>query len=79
MDRAEGVMQEGMEGGGRFVSVCLHPTVEVESEEMIQKANELHRKANEHCFIANSCNFAIDHQPTCKVLSAKNQLQTFRL
>jgi hypothetical protein len=32
---------------------------------MIEKANSLHAKANEYCFIANSVNFPIHHKPVC--------------
>jgi organic hydroperoxide reductase OsmC/OhrA len=34
---------------------------------MIETANALHQKANELCFIANSVNFKVHHQPVCKV------------
>ena len=33
---------------------------------MDEKANELHKKANEFCFIANSLNFPVKHNPTAK-------------
>lgn len=42
--------------------------VTVTDVSMIDKANELHKKANKLCFIANSVNFPVKHQPTAKVI-----------
>jgi organic hydroperoxide reductase OsmC/OhrA len=69
-DNVEGIMQETENGGGYFVKVVLNPIVIVSDISMIDKANELHQKANEFCFIANSCNFPIHHKPTCKTENA---------
>ncbi|HVZ97388.1 MAG TPA: OsmC family protein [Chitinophagaceae bacterium] len=66
-DIATGIMEEAAGGSGRFKEVTLHPEVVVTNESMIEKANELHHKANQFCFIANSCNFPIHHKPACKV------------
>ena len=66
-DNPHGTMTETANGGGHFTNVTLYPTVIVKEEIMIEKANELHEKAHELCFIANSCNFKIHHVPTCKV------------
>jgi organic hydroperoxide reductase OsmC/OhrA len=63
-DNAEGTMQITKNGGGHFIEVVLKPIVIVSKESMIEKARELHHKANELCFIANSCNFPILHEPT---------------
>lgn len=63
-DRATGIMKEGQEGGGGFTEVTLNPKVKVTDSNMITKANELHQEANRMCFIANSCNFKIGHNPT---------------
>jgi organic hydroperoxide reductase OsmC/OhrA len=30
---------------------------------MIEKANELHEIAHKKCFISNSCNFPVKHEP----------------
>ncbi len=68
-DAATGTMTETANGSGRFTEVTLHPLVIVSDAAMVDKANELHHKANELCFIANSCNFPILHQPLCEVLS----------
>lgn len=61
-DSAEGIMTEHKDGSGRFERVILHPKVVVEKESMIEQARTLHKKANEMCFIANSCNFEIGHE-----------------
>ncbi|MEO8712709.1 MAG: OsmC family protein [Parafilimonas sp.] len=64
-DNAEGVMQE-TETGGLFKEITLYPVVTVRDTSMIDKANSLHSKANEYCFIANSVRFPIYHKPHCK-------------
>lgn len=69
-DNATGTMIETPNGGGRFTEVTLYPEVVVTDESMIAKANELHHRANQLCFIANSCNFPVHHKPNCKVKNA---------
>ena len=65
-DNAMGVMIETSNGGGQFTEVILNPIVIVTENSMVDKANELHKKANEFCFIANSVNFPVRHNPTAK-------------
>jgi len=65
-DNATGVMIETSNGGGQFTEVILNPIVIVTENSMIDKANELHKKANELCFIANSVNFPVKHNPITK-------------
>jgi organic hydroperoxide reductase OsmC/OhrA len=67
VDQAIGVMTEAADGSGKFKEVTLYPQVTVTDAAMVEKANALHHKANQMCFIANSCNFPIHHQPTCRV------------
>ena len=67
IDNAKGTMVANTDGGGRFTEVTLYPDVTITDEAMEEKANELHKKANQLCFIANSCNFPIHHKPTCKI------------
>lgn len=67
LDQATGIMEETESGSGRFTSVTLYPQVKIKEVDMIEKANELHEAANQMCFIANSCNFKIQHQPITKV------------
>ncbi len=66
-DNASGIMEESKDGSGKFAEVTLHPTVVIENEKQIEKANELHVQANKMCFIANSCNFKIGHKPQTMV------------
>ncbi len=67
-DNPEGFMTETANGGGHFTDVILRPLVTVTKESMVDKANELHEKANELCFIAGSCNFKVHHEPVFKIL-----------
>ncbi len=62
-DQATGTMEEDPNGSGRFTSVTLKPEVLVADQSMIEKANELHREAHKMCFIANSVNVEIAHEP----------------
>ncbi len=66
-DRATGIMEENSDGSGKFVRVRLHLTVHVKEERMISKVDSIHSKANKMCFIANSCNFPIEHKSTTKI------------
>ncbi|WP_370901150.1 OsmC family protein [Chryseobacterium gossypii] len=63
-DNAVGVMEETDNGSGRFTEVVLNPTVTVAGESMVEKARELHHKAHEFCFIANSVNFPVKYITT---------------
>ncbi len=67
-DNATGIMEETADGGGKFKEVTLHPVVFATDESTIERANELHHKVNQLCFIANSCNFPVNHKPVCKVI-----------
>lgn len=69
IDNATGIMTETSNGGGQFVEVTLNPNVSVKELWMIDKANELHKKANELCFIASSVNFPVHHNSTITVAS----------
>lgn len=62
-DDATGTMvQEG--NGGSFREVVLRPRVRVAQESMIEDALAAHGDANRWCFIANSVNFPVRHEPT---------------
>jgi organic hydroperoxide reductase OsmC/OhrA len=67
VDNAIGTMLETENGGGHFSEVTLQPLVTVSNETMVEKANELHQKANELFFIANSVNFPVLHKSICLV------------
>ncbi|EDM38682.1 redox protein [Pedobacter sp. BAL39] len=64
-DNATGTMTENSDGSGHFTEVVLHPVVLISDESQVEQANKLHEQANKLCFIANSCNFPIRHQPSC--------------
>jgi organic hydroperoxide reductase OsmC/OhrA len=64
-DHPTGVLTQQEDGGGSFSEVTLKPIVKVQHANMIEKANELHAKANKKCFIANSVNFEVKHIPVC--------------
>ena len=70
VDNALGTMVEVPGGGGHFTEVMLNPVVTVTDKAMIDKANALHDKAHEKCFIASSMNFPVRHTPVCKVVEA---------
>ncbi|MGH3116042.1 MAG: OsmC family protein [Gaiellales bacterium] len=65
-DHAHGTMEETA-AGGRFIEVVLHPHVGVANAKMVDKATALHAVAHHACFIANSVNFPVRHQPTLSV------------
>jgi organic hydroperoxide reductase OsmC/OhrA len=66
-DNASGTMIENATGGGSFKEVTLNPIFYVSDESMVEKAIELHHKAHEICYIANSVNFDVKFSPTCLV------------
>jgi len=68
IDQATGIMEEKIDRSGHFTEVILHPVVTVADSSMLKKANELHARANELCFIANSVNFPVKHLPNSIVL-----------
>ncbi|MFA1544381.1 OsmC family protein [Actinomadura monticuli] len=63
-DRPRGVMVESADGGGRFEEVVLRPRVALADPEQAGRAAELHERAHELCFIANSVNFPVRHEAT---------------
>ena len=66
IDEAEGIMIESSDGSGKFSEVTLRPRVTVKEERMVEKVDSIHSKANRMCFIANSCNFEVIHDPITK-------------
>ena len=65
-DNATGTLVVTPGSGGHFSEVVLHPVVTITNKTMIDKANELHAQAHHFCFIANSVNFPVRHEPVCK-------------
>ena len=70
VDHAEGFMLEDADGSGRFERVLLRPEVAVASGCDVGKARQLHDAAHAKCFIANSVNFPVHHEPLVTVASA---------
>lgn len=66
-DRPIGVMSEEQDGSGRFTNVILKPLVVITDSSKKELARELHSRANTMCFIANSCNFKIAHEPIIEI------------
>lgn len=64
-DDAEATLEVSENGSGRFIEVRLNPKVVILQDQKITEALSLHTKANELCFIANSCNFKIIHNASC--------------
>ncbi|PXY39618.1 osmotically inducible protein OsmC [Flavobacterium cheongpyeongense] len=66
IDNAEAILEVSADGSGRFTEVRLYPKVKIANSDKIQEALNLHTKANQLCFIANSCNFPVLHNATCE-------------
>lgn len=66
VDNPTGIMTETENGAGKFKEVTLAPIVTVKDKAAIDKLEDLHKKANERCFIANSVNFQVKHKGTAK-------------
>lgn len=62
-DNASGTMEQ-QSGKAQFTSVVLKSTVTIKSGGDAEKAEQLHERSNELCFIARSVNFPISHEAT---------------
>ena len=71
-DFAEGKMIENRNGSGQFEEVVLKPSVIIKEKDKIALVNNIHEQANKMCFIANSCNFEIRHEPQTKIFEKEN-------
>lgn len=67
-DDAEGIMAEHDTGYGEFESAILRPRITLAGGSHLAKAQELHRKAHEHCFIARSVNFPVTYEPSFQIV-----------
>lgn len=67
-DNAEADLEVSLNGSGRITAIRLYPKVGIRQKDRMEEALDLHKKANELCFIANSCNFPIFHFPSCEVV-----------
>jgi organic hydroperoxide reductase OsmC/OhrA len=66
-DRASGIMVETVDGGGHFTAVVLRPNTIIAPGSDSEKALRLHEEAARLCFIANSVNFPVGHEPVVSV------------
>jgi organic hydroperoxide reductase OsmC/OhrA len=62
-DRPRGTMVETPDGGGAFEEVVLRPAVTLADPEKAGDVARLHARAHELCFIANSVNVPVRHEP----------------
>lgn len=66
-DDAIGQMHTNSDGSGRFTSATLRPTVTISSGDP-DVARTIHAEARAKCFIANSVDFPIGHEPRILVI-----------
>src|SRR5215472_13753797 len=62
-DEAQGEMEEAADSSGRMTQVTLRPRVTITRSSDSAKAQSLHDEARRLCFIANSINFPVTHEP----------------
>jgi organic hydroperoxide reductase OsmC/OhrA len=63
-DLPEATMVEDADGSGRFTAIMLRPHVTLANPADMPRAMALHHEANAKCFIANSLNLPVAHEPT---------------
>lgn len=64
-DHAEAKMVEAPRAG-RFTEVVLRPVVTITTDSDAEVARSLHERAHGECFIANSVNFPVRHEPVIR-------------
>ena len=62
-DEASGILTETENGNGKFSEVTINPQVTITNKSNAETAIDLHDKAHEFCFIANSMNFPVYFNP----------------
>ncbi len=72
VDAAEGVLETADDGSGRFTEVILHPVVTI-ARGSVDTARRLHVDAHRFCFIANSVNFPVRHEPSIRLSEASGE------
>jgi organic hydroperoxide reductase OsmC/OhrA len=60
-DTPTGILTETENGGGKFEEVILQPAVTVQHPESRELLEDIHKKAHDLCFIANSVNFPVKY------------------
>ena len=68
-DKAFAYLEVNADGSGRIIKVVLNPEFTITNPNQVELAILLHTKANKLCFIANSCNFPVEHIAKCHVLT----------
>ena len=66
-DHSEAFLEVEVSGSGSFNKVILNPVVTIKDASKKEVAKTLHTKANSLCFIANSCNFPIEHHAEIRI------------
>jgi len=64
VDDAEGVMVEGKGVTSKFERIILRPRITIKAGGDMETAKKLHAVANKECFVANSLNCPVEHEPT---------------
>ncbi len=65
-DNANALLETYPDGSGKIIEIHLNPHVIISDASQVDLALSLHEEANRLCFIANSCNFQVYHQPSCE-------------
>ena len=65
-DTPTGTMITESDGSGRFAEVTLRPTVTVADAADVERAQALHDRVGDYCFIARSVNFPLRHEPATR-------------
>jgi organic hydroperoxide reductase OsmC/OhrA len=65
LDHATGILETVADGSGRVTEVTLRPTIEISAGD-ISSVPSLHHRASDLCFIANSVNFPVTHEPVTR-------------
>jgi organic hydroperoxide reductase OsmC/OhrA len=66
-DRAVGRLGKNAEGRMQMMEVILRPHVVLAKGADVEEARALHAKAHAACFMANSVNFPVTHEPDMRV------------
>ena len=74
VDEADGTMETGPDGSGRFVEAVLRPRVTI-SDGSPAVARRLHEEAHSRCFVANSVNFPVRCEPTIEPRAGPGPLE----
>lgn len=62
-DRATGTLALGPSGKMQMTSCVLRPVVKLPKGTNLEDARAMHDKAHANCFMANSVNFPVTHEP----------------